>query len=680
MKVKKLICLEMVLLTMTTAMAEENVELSDTLSEVVVSFEKPLTKVVGGRISYDVAQLIKGKAVTTVYDALLYLPGVKEHNDVLQLAGAQGVTILINSKKSSMSLSNMLQLLKSLPSSRLHKAEIMYSADPKYHTRGAAINIIMKEPDFMDGLRGQVNGTYQQKYYAEYFTGLSLQYALDGLTFDVVYNYGDIHYRTGENIYSRHVLDGNVYEITQIDRTVEKRQSHTPWANIGYQWGNGHKLNLTYNGSIQAGLDKKLYSAGTLSHSIQNKTDIAPTTMHNLHICYDSPLKLTIGSEFLTFRDSGLQHFVSASSDFISKSTQNIKRCKLYIDHTAKLKDYEFDYGMEFNYAKDNSSQIYYDDNHSNMNSQKDEYKVDTYVGLRRGFNGKYSVSASLTGEYYKIGEYDRWSIFPQLSVTYVPAEMHVCQINLSTDKVYPSYWEMHNSITYLNNYAELHGNPTLRPFDSYSGQISYIFRNKYVATLYVNYIDDYAVQLPYQSTERLALIFKTQNMDYERTCGINLYAPFCIGRFLNTTATVNLFNDRQKATHFHDIAFDKSKWILYSKLDNTFTVSSKPDIKAELSAAYCSPCIQGPGVIKQLFHVNAGVKMTLMQGNAELIMKCNDIFNSWTADMTMKYAAQDMRMSVFPDSRKFVMSFTYRFNGFKPKNSLIDTSRFGTK
>lgn len=87
--------------------------------------------------------------------------------------------------------------------------------------------------------------------------------------------------------------------------------------------------------------------------------------------------------------------------------------------------------------------------------------------------------------------------------------------MNISSDKVYPSYWEMQNNVNQLNSYAEIQGNPSLRPYDDYSGQLSYIFKNKYILTFYVNYSDDYAVQLPYQATDRLALIFKTQNMDY---------------------------------------------------------------------------------------------------------------------------------------------------------------------
>lgn len=40
----------------------------------------------------------------------------------------------------------------------------------------------------------------------------------------------------------------------------------------------------------------------------------------------------------------------------------------------------------------------------------------------------------------------------------------------------------------------------------------------------------------------------------------------------------------------------------------------------------------------------------------------------------------QDFRMKVYDMSRSFSVTFTYRFNGFKPKeNSGIDTSRFGT-
>lgn len=42
-------------------------------------------------------------------------------------------------------------------------------------------------------------------------------------------------------------------------------------------------------------------------------------------------------------------------------------------------------------------------------------------------------------------------------------------QLSLSTDKTYPSYWDMQSSVSYLNGYTELWGTPGLKPMTNYN-------------------------------------------------------------------------------------------------------------------------------------------------------------------------------------------------------------------
>lgn len=667
-------------LNLSDTLSMGKLEYLDSLPEIVVKAEKPLVKVKKGKITYDAQQLIQDKSATSIYDALLYLPGVTENDDRLSLAGSQSLTILINGKKSEMSYSNLISLLKSLPSQRIKSAEIMYNANPKYHTRGAAINIVMTEPGILDGLKGQVYATYQQKHYAEYFTGTSLQYATKGFNFDANYNYADIHYRTGEDIFSLHALGYQSYPIKQYDRTSAKYSTHNPWANISYKWGDGHKINLTYAGDYKTNLSNENQSVGTFTHSHLHKTANAPVAMSDLQLSYHSTSSLDMGVEFTSYNDNTTQNYRDSNTGYQSVTKQLIKRYKAYLDHSLSLSHLTLYYGAEYKYAHDNSKQMYNSGNHNDLRSSRDEHTTTGYIGLLREFNPKLSLQAYLQGEYYKIANYDKWSIFPQFNLTYTPDYSHIIQLNISSDKVYPSYWEMQNNVNQLNSYAEIQGNPSLRPYDDYSGQLSYIFKNKYILTFYVNYSDDYAVQLPYQATDKLALIFKTQNMDYRSVLGANIYLPFNIGSFMKSSITINTFNDRQKADTFHDISFDNSKWVFYSKIDNTFAISTRPNIKSELSVAYTTPNIQGPATISSLWQLNIGAKWVFLGGNADLSVKCNDVFNSWVPNIKMKYSHQDLQMNMFPDSRRFVTSFSYRFNGFKPKNNSIDTSRFGTK
>jgi hypothetical protein len=98
------------------------------------------------------------------------------------------------------------------------------------------------------------------------------------------------------------------------------------------------------------------------------------------------------------------------------------------------------------------------------------------------------------------------------------------------------------------------------------------------------------------------------------------------------------------KSSHYHDISFDKDNFTFYGNLENTFNISSKPDIKAELSGSYISRSIQGPMTISSMYSVDAGIKWTFAKGKAELSLKANDVFNSWyPEDLNLNYNTQNL-------------------------------------
>lgn len=81
----------------------------------------------------------------------------------------------------------------------------------------------------------------------------------------------------------------------------------------------------------------------------------------------------------------------------------------------------------------------------------------------------------------------------------------------------------MQSSVTYLNGYTELQVTPGLRPMTAYNLNGSYILKQKYIFNLFVMYTSDYFAQAPYQSSERLALIYKNTNWNFMRMWGANV-------------------------------------------------------------------------------------------------------------------------------------------------------------
>lgn len=666
-------------------------EKSQMLSEVSIIGEYPLVRVIDGKMTYNMSQLLTDKMATSIYDAILKLPGIHIQKGTFQLIGANNVTILINGKKTNMDENQLNNLLKNMPKERIREAEVMYSAPPQYHVRGAVINLVLDNAIYdTQQLQGQINTLYNQGYYKNFQGGVTILYNTPKTLTDFLYSFGYNQVRTGQEIISQHIFNDQVSDINQSDRGYSVKPIHT--IRLGNDWliNDKDKITLAYTAEIQPWMRSFNSSNGTYSDSENKKNTDKPVQMHNIALNYTSGFGFSTGIDFTSYKNHTTQHYrerMEGKEDFFdARSKQDIRRLSFYADQSHSLgKGWTLNYGTKFSFASDKSSQIYHSSVSHNWSdydsdSQLNEYTYDLYAGFSKRFANNLSLNASLTGEYYKHKKIDYRSLFPMMEITYTANPVSVFQLSVSSDKVYPSYWEMQNTTSYLNGYTEIQGNTDLRPAKNYSFQLSYIWKSKYIFTLFANYTDDFFCQIPYQSSDRLMLIYKTLNFNYSAKLGFNMMIPFRISRIFESRFILNGYYDKMKSDHYYDLSFTKNNLAIYTNLDNTFTISSKPNIKAELSGSYISRNIQGPMTINAMYRIDTGIKWTFNRNKAELSLKVNDIFNSWAPkELNLQYQTQNLRMKEVVDSRRISLSFTYRFGDFKPKaHKEVDQSRFG--
>ncbi|SEA64744.1 Outer membrane receptor proteins, mostly Fe transport [Bacteroides xylanisolvens] len=666
-------------------------EKSQMLSEVSIIGEYPLVRVIDGKMTYNMSQLLTDKMATSIYDAILKLPGIHIQKGTFQLIGANNVTILINGKKTNMDENQLNNLLKNMPKERIREAEVMYSAPPQYHVRGAVINLVLDNAIYdTQQLQGQINTLYNQGYYKNFQGGVTILYNTPKTLTDFLYSFGYNQVRTGQEIISQHIFNDQVSDINQSDRGYSVKPIHT--IRLGNDWliNDKDKITLAYTAEIQPWMRSFNSSNGTYSDSENKKNTDKPVQMHNIALNYTSGFGFSTGIDFTSYKNHTIQHYrerMEGKEDFFdARSKQDIRRLSFYADQSHSLgKGWTLNYGTKFSFASDKSSQIYHSSVSHNWSdydsdSQLNEYTYDLYAGFSKRFANNLSLNASLTGEYYKHKKIDYRSLFPMMEITYTANPVSVFQLSVSSDKVYPSYWEMQNTTSYLNGYTEIQGNTDLRPAKNYSFQLNYIWKSKYIFTLFANYTDDFFCQIPYQSSDRLMLIYKTLNFNYSAKLGFNMMIPFRISRIFESRFILNGYYDKMKSDHYYDLSFTKNNLAIYTNLDNTFTISSKPNIKAELSGSYISRNIQGPMTINAMYRIDTGIKWTFNRNKAELSLKVNDIFNSWAPkELNLQYQTQNLRMKEVVDSRRISLSFTYRFGDFKPKaHKEVDQSRFG--
>jgi hypothetical protein len=666
-------------------------EKENVLSEVVVKGERPLVQIVNGLMTYDVERLVENKIVNNAYESLLQLPGVIEQDGQLTLIGANNLTVLINGKPSTMTQEQLTQFLKNMPVSMLEKAEVMYSAPPQYHVRGGAINIIMREKHTADkkNLQGQFNSTYTQRFYARYSAKASLFYTTPQFSADFMYSFGRGTSRSGENIYSYHLFQDQIYDIEQTEKRKIQYSNHNFRLGTAYKLKGDSKINMSYTSTITPQKNGYNISDGTFSQSTTQNRQSSPTQMHNAALSYTTGSGLDAGVDYTLYSDHSIQDFRENMPDkeqiFSTKANQDVNRFNAYLDRTHSLQNkWTINYGAKFSFANEHNLQKYFSEtgfdlSYLNADSRQQEHTYTAYAGFTKNFSEKLSLIASLSGEYYTFEDYDEWSIFPSLQATYTYSPQRILQLSFSSDKAYPPYWAMSGTTNYIG-YSEIQGNTNLIPSKDYTSQLTYILKSKYIFSAFFTHQDKYFVQLPYQSPERLALIFQTINFDFKQQAGVNAVLPFNIKNFWLSRLTLFGFYNRAKSSHFHDLSFDNQRCGFYAKLNNTIVISSKPNIKAETEAAYADRNIQGPMNLGKMWYLNAGVKWIFADNKAELSLKGADFFDTWSPDVRMKYATQNFRMKVVPDSRNISLSFTYKFGGeiTQSNRKEVDTSRFG--
>ncbi len=658
-------------------------EKDNILNEVNINGERPLIKASDGRLTYNMRYLLEKKVAETAYDAVLQLPGVSDQSGTPLLVGSNELSIIINGKPSTMSSDQLATLLKNMPSSRIEKAEVMYSAPPQYHVRGAIINLILKK-ERNNSLEGQINTSFTQKYYSNYSLGTTLIYSSPKISTDFLYTLSQTKQKTGLDLLSHHTYAGNLYDIEQTNRGFKENLIHNFRFGIDYQTGQDD-LNIVYTSQITPKINNYERSIGNFSDSENKKKENNPIQMHNLNIVYTFRKKLVLGVDYTYYEDKTTQNyteeFTGKANNFTAQSNQSINRIKFYIDHSLDLnKAWTIKYGAHMQYNVDHNLQKY--DNELNMlntDSKQKEYTYNIYLGVEKQITDKLLTSVSFAGEYYKFNNIKEWALFPSAEITYIHSPANIYQLSFSSNRQYPSYWEMSSTVSYLNGYTEIWGNPSLTPYRNYSGQLNYIHKNKYIISAYYVYNDNYFAQLPYQSSKELKLIYQTTNFNYEQKTGLNAVLPATWG-ILNSKLTLNGFYHKVKNNSFHDISFNKDNWVFYSKLDNTLNISDKPDIKTEFALAYISKNIQGPMSLSQLWNTEIGIKWTSTNKRSVLSLKGYDLFNSWVPDITSKFENQNLEINLFADSRFFTLTFIYKFGKEmrKQKRGSVDTSRFG--
>ena len=658
------------------------------LPEVMVKGSRPVVKAERGMLSYNMPLLLKQLPADNAYEALTRIPGVSDATGSISFSGNE-VTLIINGQVTTLTQEQLAERLKAMPAAQLAKAEVMLSAPARYHVRGMAINIVTKDYAGTNQLSGQIIGGMRQNKYANEFGNLYLSLQRGKFGLDAQYKYVNGNSYGESSRIANHPLGNN--RIHYNDETGQKSFGITHDYRLGmnYTFSKNHRLDVAYTGQW----DKTSSNSHTTGSSISGMHRDSHEYLHNVDVNYALPFGLTLSGSYTYYRtpqQQALDGTITTENkneterNLTSGSEQTINKWMFTADQTHSLANgWGLSYGVKGQFTSNKSYQTTIDkdgtilpDGTSSVDNNERIWNI--YAGFSKQINKALSLEASVAAEQYHSPVWDKWRVYPTLNALWNVNDNHLLNLSFSSNSEFPSYWSTMSNVFYSSTYTEIHGNPDLKPFSYYNVNLMWQIKRRYTLTAFASLKPDYFVQLPYQTTDRMAVIMKETNFDYSNSFGLQASAIFSAGKWLNGNVFAVGTYKHDKSRNFFDLPFDRKKLSVILGGTASVKLCSTQDLRLILNPFYQTKAIQGVYDISPIFRMNAKLQWSSHDGKWGVRLNGSNIFNN-RFDTRSVQGNQDYRMKVNYNWSSFTFAVIYKFGGYKEKTvKEVDTSRMG--
>ncbi|MGO5243573.1 outer membrane beta-barrel protein [Hallella faecis] len=659
------------------------------LPEVMVKGSRPIVKAERGMLSYNMPLLLKQLPADNAYEALTRIPGVSDATGSISFSGNE-VTLIINGQATTLTQEQLTERLKAMPAAQLAKAEVMLSAPARYHVRGMAINIVTKDYAGTNQLSGQIIGGMRQNKYANEFGNLYLSLQRGKFGLDAQYKYVNGNSYGESSRIANHPLGNN--RVYYNDETGQKSFGITHDYRLGmnYAFSKNHRLDVAYTGHW----DKTCSNSNTTGSSISGMHHDSHEYLHNVDVNYSLPFGLTLNGSYTNYRTpqqqalDGTMHTDESMSEternLTSGSEQTINKWMFTADQTHSLAHgWGLSYGVKGQFTSNKSYQTTIDKDgtiqpNGTSSVDNNERIWNIYAGFSKQINKALSLEASVAAEQYHSPIWDKWRIYPTLNALWNVNDNHLLNLSFSSNSEFPSYWSTMSNVFYSSTYSEIHGNPDLKPFAYYNVNLMWQIKRRYTLMAFASLKPDYFVQLPYQTTERMAVIMKETNFDYSNSYGLQASVIFNAGKWLNGNVFAVGTYKHDKSSNFFDLPFNRKKLSVILGGTASVKLCNTQDLRLILNPFFQSKAIQGVYDISPIFRMNAKLQWTSHDGKWGLRLNGNNIFNN-LYDTRSVQGNQDYRMKVNYNWASVTFAVIYKFGGYKEKTvKEVDTSRMG--
>lgn len=684
------------------------------MNAVTVTARKHFIQKLSDRIVVNVDNSILS-AGSSAFELLERSPGVNiDPNDVISLRSRAGVIIMVDGKPTAMGGQDLVNYLRSLPSSAIERIEIITNPSAKYDAAGNSgiIDIRLKK-DQRFGTNGNLTAGYGQGVYPKANGGLSFNHRNKKLNVFGSYNYA---YRV---LLNHLILDRNFFtdngtfngQDLKDNYTKMHLGSHTARLGADYYAGKNTIIGIILNGNFNRFrrhndnasivIDNQKQPLSTFETDAQNR-DRAGNWVGNLNLKHSfdsSGREISADLDYGEYRNRSLSRTATAyyqldgtplQPDYILDGDQDgkLKLLTFKTDYSQPfLRDGRLEAGFKLSHvAADNDAKFW---DMSSGTPVNDETKTNhfiykennnaAYLNLQKRF-GKWGLQAGLRAEQTHVRTRQaygniRWDssylqFFPSVFVNYHLAEEKTLGFSVSRRIDRPGYNQLNPFLFLIDVTTYSTGRPGLLPQLTWSYEASYTVKGLSFTLGYSHTRNDQNIaiarfrdvfpDIPSEDNVTVQIPINLKSSDY---VGLSIAAPIRINNWWSMLNNANFFYQKYNG-QLGITQLNRGRPALQLQVNNTFSL--KKGWSAELNGNLNTGGQYGFMELDPQWALSAGVQKQILKNRGTIRFNITDIFWTNLPNAVITYDNYVEKWHAYRETRVASLNFTWRFGSNK--------------
>ncbi len=678
------------------------------LGEVTVTGKRPFIEQKIDRTVVNVAGSIIASG-STALEVLEKAPGITidRQNDQIIFRGKEGVIVQIDGKQTYLSMSDVVAMLRSMPSENIDRIELITNPSAKYDAAGNSgiIDIRLKKNNNI-GTNGALSIGAGSGRYGRQRGNLQINHRTQKVNVFGTYSANKDGNYWNFDIDKKQPDGAQFNFIRQLSPIRFRNHGHNAKAGMDYFFSKKTTVGIVWTGfwtvsrekspaeaTFRRQKDGDIYFQTLTNKSLSN---IQSNHLFNLNLVHSFAGKgqlsvdIDLGRFNRKFKNFLVTETIIAPSpgepvtNLLSQMPTTIEIVSFRTDYNRSIGDnWKIETGLKgSNVKSDNNLQLSTGtsgnlkidsalSNHFQYSenvyagyisfSGKLNQQTDLLIGLRAEHTHSIGNSITLKNKVTK----DYLNFFPSIFISRSINKNHTLNFSYSYRIDRPNYQSLNPARSYIDPYAYSSGNPFLTPQFTHSLEIKHGFKNKLFTSLGASYISDlvfFVIQpIDSKTTQRMP-----ENIGTSQAYNLTVTFPVTVMKgWTMQTNVVGIYSRFQY--RYKDIPLRVEQ--ISGRINNANAFVLGKGWAAEMSGRISTPAVNALNRSPWLGTMDFGIQKSFPK-NWKAKLSLQDVFHTNRFIARVNVPEYESRVQITTDSRIVMLNITWSFGNQQLKNS----------